>query len=135
MRMDGRGASNFGSIENVWSGALILELAVCSLFTECRPDSTWLLRWWCVWSCTTVLMTKMIGTGGAWLMLSGLAVTIFIFVAGMELKDIVELAWSIEERVRFGSTLVGWGQDVLNLLKESSRDIADSVTGTLRSIL
>ena len=38
---------------------------------------------------TTVLMTKMIGTGGAWLLLSGLAVTIFIFVAGMELKDIV----------------------------------------------
>ena len=83
---------------------------------------------------TTVLMTKMIGTGGAWLLLSGLAVTIFIFVAGMELKDIVERSLQgIEERgPDLGQRSLNWSQDVLYLLKERSRDIADSVTGSLK---
>ena len=83
---------------------------------------------------TTVLMTKMIGTGGAWLLLSGLAVTIFIFVAGMELRDIVERSLQgIEERgPDLGQRSLHWGQDVLYLLKERSRELADSVTGTLK---
>ena len=78
---------------------------------------------------TTVLMTKLIGTGGAWLLLSGLAVTVFIFVAGMELKDIVERSLQgLEERgPDLGQRSLDWGQDVLYSLRERSRDLADSL--------
>jgi DNA segregation ATPase FtsK/SpoIIIE-like protein len=78
---------------------------------------------------TVVTMTKLIGTGGAWLLLSGLAVTVFIFVAGMELREIVERSLQrLEERgPDLGQRSLHWGQEVLEHLKDSSMRWADSI--------
>ena len=78
---------------------------------------------------TVVTMTKLIGTGGAWLLLSGLAVTVFIFVAGMELREIVERSLQrLEERgPDLGQRSLHWGQEVLDHLKDSSMRWADTI--------
>ncbi len=78
---------------------------------------------------TMSVMTKIIGTGGSWLLLSGLAVTVFIFVAGMELREIVERSLQrLEERgPDLGQRSLHWGQEVLWQLKENSQRLSDSI--------
>ncbi len=78
---------------------------------------------------TVTVMTKMIGTGGSWLLLSALSVVLIIVVAGMELREIVERSLQrIEEQgPDLGHRSLHWGQEVLFHLKDNSLRLADSL--------
>ena len=84
---------------------------------------------------TVSAMVTFIGNGGAWIFLSGIAVTLFIFVAGMELREQVErLLSSVEEQgPDLGHRSLDWGQEVLSNIKEWSESVAENVRARFQS--
>ena len=84
---------------------------------------------------TVSAMVTFIGNGGAWIFLSGIAVTLFIFVAGMELREQVErLLTSVEEQgPDLGHRSLNWGQEVLYNIKEWSEGVAENVRAHFQS--
>jgi DNA segregation ATPase FtsK/SpoIIIE-like protein len=76
-----------------------------------------------------LFMSKLIGPGGAWIMLTGMSVSLIIFIAGMELNEIVEgsLQRLEEQGPSIGKRYLNWGQETFSRMKEFSWDMKDSI--------
>ena len=78
---------------------------------------------------TIVLMEKVIGYAGAWFVVLGVATTVFVFVAGKDLKDLVEkgLQRVEKEGPSLGRQSMNWGQEVFERIKEHSVRAKDAI--------
>ena len=117
----------FGVLLLYWNVLCILSLL------SMEPTSLGFYNGGTIGFASTSVMTKLIGSGGAWLLVGGLSVTIFIFVAGMELREIVEkLLQRLEEKgPDISQRSLHWGQDVLEKIKDSSLRIFGTVKNSI----
>ena len=117
----------FGVLLLYWNVLCILSLL------SMEPSSLGFYNGGTIGFASTSVMTKLIGSGGAWLLVGGLSVTIFIFVAGMELREIVDkLLQRLEEKgPDISQRSLHWGQDVLEKIKDSSVRLFGNVKNSI----
>ena len=78
---------------------------------------------------TISLMEKTIGYAGAWFVVLGVATTVFVFVAGKDLKELVEKGLQRVETdgPSLGRQSMNWGQEVFELVKDYTKQAKESL--------